>query len=182
MGTYATIKEMVKKIKETQKQIDIDLSGYTHSEIYAGRYFIAGTDINSENGTGNFLIYSCSDKGKVERMPVGKFYHLQYAEEMAKWISEPGPWKYISQIIRANMEAGYYFFSEKTIKAFHSKIYEEVYGGRFIITSEKNGSNPRGYAVRSVSDDGTNINKLEEWYDSIDQARRVARLITKEIE
>lgn len=181
MGPYKTTEEMLEANKKSKEPVDFG-DNTVFPTVYAGRYFIAGKIEYPEYNAGTFYIFSCSDKGIIERMPVGNLHNLDRAEEMAGWLSKPGPWKYVSAIIVANKKAGNNFFDEKTMRVWQSRIYE-VYGGRFLVTSEKErySTRGRGYAVRSVNNDGTNISKLEDWYDSLPEARRVAKLLTKEI-
>jgi len=42
----------------------------------------------------------------------------------------------ITDIKRANRKAGYHFFSPKTMDYWGSKIFPEIYKGRYFITSE----------------------------------------------
>lgn len=41
-----------------------------------------------------------------------------------------------------------HFFDVSTLHFFNSRISDNLYAGRFFVTSEKNDSNPRGYTIR----------------------------------
>lgn len=57
------------------------------------------------------------------------------------------------QIRTANLNSGGYFFSPDTLRFFRSRIHDEVYGGRFFVTSEQDYGHDRLYTVRVVKDD-----------------------------
>lgn len=58
-----------------------------------------------------------------------------------------------------NRQAGYHFFDPGALRFFRSRIGNELYGGRYFVTSEQFvGSNgytaPRKYTIREVRPDG----------------------------
>ena len=66
----------------------------------------------------------------------------------------------IEQIIRANENAGRYFFSKGAMKAFNCRVHDTVYNGCVFVTSERNdipycAPRPRAYTVRIAMEDGS---------------------------
>ena len=60
-----------------------------------------------------------------------------------------------------------YFFSPDTMKFFNSKVYQDVkkvQDGFLFITSEVFGDDPRHYAVRFISEDGS-IDTITKFYN-----------------
>lgn len=47
-----------------------------------------------------------------------------------------------------NRVAGGHFFDAATMRFFNSRVLDGVYGGRYFVTSERYGSEPRYYTVR----------------------------------
>ena len=62
----------------------------------------------------------------------------------------------IEEIIQANESIGHCWFSPSTTSFFRSKVYPEIYGGRFFVSSEKAcfDDPTRVYTVREVNDRG----------------------------
>ena len=63
----------------------------------------------------------------------------------------------ISQIKRANENAGRYFFSPSTMRMFNCRVHDAVYGGCVFVTSERNThtTNPRAFTIRIAMSDGS---------------------------
>lgn len=96
---------------------------------------------------------------------------------ITRWIN-PGPYRTIGEIMEANRDAGFYFFSPDTLRGFGSRIGETVYGSRYFTTSERSGfdqQSPRTYSVRMAMPDGR-VETLGEFgqFDTSAQARRAA--------
>lgn len=61
----------------------------------------------------------------------------------------------ITEIKKANKEAGHHFFDRDTVKFFGSVVYPEVYGGCYFITSEDNfDQTERRFTVRQADERG----------------------------
>jgi len=63
--------------------------------------------------------------------------------------------KTISDVKRANKEAGNFFFERKTMNFFKSKIESTLLKGKYFITSEQYKDEPRKYTLREVADDAS---------------------------
>ncbi len=63
--------------------------------------------------------------------------------------------KNMTEVKKANKDAGHHFFDKSTMQFFDSRIESRLIGGRVFVTSEQYEDEPRHYAVRSVNDDGT---------------------------
>lgn len=63
-------------------------------------------------------------------------------------------WTSIDEIRAANKKIGRFWFSQGTIRFFGTIIYEEIYSGRYFVTSEQPPHGPRDYNVRIVNDEG----------------------------
>lgn len=62
----------------------------------------------------------------------------------------------ITDIRNANKALGHHWFEPGTMRSFQSRIASGVLGGRYFVTSEKNGcSHPRLFTVRRANDDGS---------------------------
>ena len=63
---------------------------------------------------------------------------------------QPHPFDTIDDVKAANARAGFYFFSQDTLRFFSSRISSHVYGHGVIVTSERNeiDGQPRRYSVR----------------------------------
>lgn len=78
-----------------------------------------------------------------------------------------------------------HFFDKEAMKFFGSKVYDEVYGGRYFLTSERDSgelaawNGQRRYTVRGIDDNG-NIFTVGEFgeYDTLDKARKAAKEVT----
>lgn len=71
-----------------------------------------------------------------------------------------GNFNSISQIKRANENAGRYFFSDGTMRMFNCRVHDAVYAGCVFVTSERNdmpycAPQPRVYTVRIALVDGS---------------------------
>jgi hypothetical protein len=111
----------------------------------------------------------------------------------------------IDDIKRANAEAGYYFFSEGTLRFFDSRIGSTVYGvwfgtgasrrmgGQYFITSERYSSSaPRGYTVRrynpadhtidTIGEEGPTHDGFQQYSTSQGAAKRAIRECKREQE
>src|SRR5258706_86348 len=79
----------------------------------------------------------------------------------------------IEDIKLANKNRGYHFFEASTMRFFHSRIGDAVYGGRYFITSEQREyGEPRLYTIRECDATG-DINTVGEFqgYTSSAQAK-----------
>lgn len=61
------------------------------------------------------------------------------------------------QAERAAQRRGSFFFAKESMRLFSSRIgkFYPVPGGAFFVTSERDGSRPRRYTIRFISDLGT---------------------------
>lgn len=83
----------------------------------------------------------------------------------------------------ANRRAGFHFFDQDTLRFFRSRIVDEIYAGRFFITSEQfEGTDghrePRRYTVRVAMPDGStrsrDIGEFQQWA-TLAEAREMAQ-------
>ena len=90
---------------------------------------------------------------------------------------------HIDQVKGLDMALGHYFFSEDTMRFFHSKVYDDLWvvpgAGVVFITSEKCDlvpADPRRYTVRVMRDDGRidKVSEFQEWA-TLRQARAQAQ-------
>lgn len=83
----------------------------------------------------------------------------------------------ITDIIETNKREGFYFFSKDTMEFFASKVYPGVYGGKYFITSEKDGpsSSTRAFTIREAKPDG-NIDTVGEFCEFKSKAQAEARI------
>jgi len=83
----------------------------------------------------------------------------------------------IADIKCANRVYGRYFFEPDTMRFFGSRVLDEVYGGRYYVTSEKPPYGPRAYTVRRAGSEGeiTTIGKVCQ-YATAAQAKGAARI------
>lgn len=92
---------------------------------------------------------------------------------------EPGPFLSVDDAVAAVQSSGSHFFSADTMRSFGSRVDDEIFGGRFFVTSERSGfdrSSPRRYTVRVVLPLGE-IEELGDFlaFDTLVQARRAAK-------
>ena len=64
------------------------------------------------------------------------------------------PFKSMSDVRRANKDAGYHWFDSSTLGFFGSHVGRTLYGGRYFISSEQPPYGPRRYTVREAEPDG----------------------------
>ena len=50
---------------------------------------------------------------------------------------DPGPYRSVYEVRRANVVRGYHFFDPDTLRFFSSRIGKTIYGGRYFVTSER---------------------------------------------
>jgi hypothetical protein len=87
----------------------------------------------------------------------------------------------MTDIKRANKAAGHHWFDEGTLAFFNSRIYEQVYAGRYFISAEHyDDTVPERYTIRMVNPDGSigTVGKFQQ-YDSAHAARDAIRLLEK---
>ena len=92
-------------------------------------------------------------------------------------------YKDITEIKKANEEAGHYFFSPDTLQFWGSKVYPRVYGGRYYITSEDNfDRTAKFYSVRRADERGhieTVWGFLE--FNTLEQAKRAIEALLSDV-
>lgn len=91
--------------------------------------------------------------------------------------------KTISDVRRANREAGQHFFDRDTMRFFGSRVVSGLYAGRFFVTSEKGPyDTARTYTVREAEPDGgiETCGDFQE-YRHIEDAREAARNLAREV-
>ncbi len=91
----------------------------------------------------------------------------------------------MSDIQKANADAGCHFFSPSTLRFFSSRVSDEVYqgaGGIFFVTSEKNKGTfnyPRLYTVRQFLPETGKVRNMEgdsfQKYKTLEAAKRAAK-------
>jgi len=96
-----------------------------------------------------------------------------------------GNYNSISQIVRANENAGRYFFSDGAMRMFKCRVHDTVYSQCVFVTSENpsmpySKPRPRAYTIRIALDDGS----IETYgsmgdYATRDQAHREAAWLGK---
>lgn len=59
------------------------------------------------------------------------------------------------EVKQRNASKGQHFFDTDTMHFFNSRVSNILYGGRYFVTSERNGYNSRLYTVREALLDGT---------------------------
>jgi hypothetical protein len=82
----------------------------------------------------------------------------------------------ISQIINEAESAGSHFFTIGTLRFFSSRIYKEIYGGCYFITSERDNyrdSNPRFYTIRKY-EGGLKIETVGEFCQYTSKAQSIS--------
>lgn len=104
-----------------------------------------------------------------------------------------GPYTSIDQIkaqhaaYTGHSPAGF-FFSPGAMRGFHTRVFPEVYGGRWFITSNQcvhtNGHrDPRTYTVHRASDEGDIVNEPEcQHLSSASLAKKKARELAEQAE
>ena len=92
----------------------------------------------------------------------------------------------ISDIKRANREAGRFWFSPATLRFFESRILPSVYegpGGIYFITSEQGPHGPRAYTVRRFFPGRATIGTVGPFNEStLAECRKLARASAKGVE
>lgn len=87
--------------------------------------------------------------------------HEQIIESLT---AEDRTYTSIAQIKYANRQLGHYFFDADTLRFFSSRVHDEVYGGKYFVTSERDDSDAfvsaawggeRRYTVRVANADGS---------------------------
>jgi len=79
-------------------------------------------------------------------------------------------------IKNANHRAGFNWFDAGTMRFFNSRVGTKVYGGRYFVSSEQNGDNPRRYTVRKALPSGR-IETVGDFgaYKTLGEATKEAR-------
>lgn len=82
----------------------------------------------------------------------------------------------VEDVAEANRRAGYHFFDADTMRFFNSRADDELYGGRWFVTSEKFMQEPRAYTVREALTTGA-IETFGEVgaFPTLNRARTFAR-------
>jgi len=88
------------------------------------------------------------------------------------------------------MGHGNHFFDAATLRFFSSRISDVLYGGRFFVTSERNGilgDHPRTYTVRfvRVNDGSGHVDVTDahrEWFTSRSAAHRRAQWLAANVD
>ena len=85
----------------------------------------------------------------------------------------------VDDIRSANSVRGYHFFDKDAMRFFDSRLSEEVYGGKYFITSERFDSrSPRLYTIRMVNDDAS-IDTIGEFqqYETLAKAKSAVKYL-----
>jgi hypothetical protein len=82
----------------------------------------------------------------------------------------------MTEVRRANREAGHHFFDPATIRFFNGTVGRTLYHGRYFITSEQAPYNPRHWTIRIAKPNGR-IDTFGEFgkYASYNEARKALR-------
>lgn len=91
--------------------------------------------------------------------------------------------KTMAEVKRANKAAGYFWFSPATMQFFAGRVEGELKGGRYFVSSERNGEEPRRYTVREVQPDAT-IDTVGEFqgYATLAKANAAVRALLAEVD
>lgn len=91
----------------------------------------------------------------------------------------------ITEIKKANKEAGGFWFTTGTLNYFNSTILPKVYegpGGIYFITSERGPHRPRAYTVRQWHPSYSGIGTVGEFNVlGINEARKLARKAARDV-
>lgn len=91
----------------------------------------------------------------------------------------------VDSLSRAVSSSGSHFFCGDTLRWWKSKVYDDLYDGRFFVTSERGPDDNRVYSVRWVygGDDGLrlSVNRFDQWFDTLRQARTFAAIAAKAV-
>ena len=87
----------------------------------------------------------------------------------------------MAHVRTANINAGFHFFDQDTLRFFSSRVSDDLYGGRFFVTSERTPDGPRQYTVRMV-DDNASVTTVGEFrqYPTHYAAHRAAAALAQE--
>lgn len=95
----------------------------------------------------------------------------------------------ICKIKEANARAGFHFFKPDAMRFFRSRVLDTVYGGRYLITSERYVSGrmpnePRLFTVRQCDDKGnvTTVGVFQEHATKAQAVAAIKRLLKSEVE
>lgn len=90
-----------------------------------------------------------------------KFMHERKEQGMWQNIVRVDRWFHDTLEIRqANIANGYHWFDDDTLRFFHSRVHDAIYGGRYFVSSERNPSGIRAYTVREAHTNG-NVDTAE---------------------
>ncbi len=84
----------------------------------------------------------------------------------------------IRDIKKANKNNGGHFFEKGALSFFQSKVYDEVYQGKYFITSERFQNEATKYTVRQCDEEGdiSTVGKFQA-YQTLDEAVSAINLI-----
>lgn len=84
----------------------------------------------------------------------------------------------IRDIKKANKNNGGHFFEKDTLRFFQSKVYDEVYQGKYFITSERFQNEATKYTVRQCDEEGdiSTVGKFQA-YQTLHEAVSAINLI-----
>lgn len=87
-----------------------------------------------------------------------------------------GPFETVEAIADANQAIGHHWFDADARRFFHSKTYDEVYGGFVFVSSERSPNGSRQYSVRRADTFGA-IRTLDEFgeHTTLRAARKAAQ-------
>ena len=104
--------------------------------------------------------------------------------------TERAAFESVAAIREANAAIGHYFFNPETLRLFRSRISEDVYGGRYFVTSERDEAvssrfpaawnGERRYTVREASPDGS-VSTVGSFgaYGTLAEAKRAAKALAR---
>jgi hypothetical protein len=89
----------------------------------------------------------------------------------------------VEELTRAVTGSGSHFFCADSMRWWKSKVYDDLPGGRFFLTSERGPDETRVYSVRWVYDidKSLQISRFDKWFDTLKQARTFAAIAAKAV-
>lgn len=132
--------------------------GFKSEESNAGwaKDVIGSRIVKWMSGTEQGYEYIADEDDEFRREVLGEEDDEEDEDEDDELEPNPGGFRTMADIKRANKAAGRHWFDKGALAFFRSKIEPKVYGGRYFITSEQfDDAAPRRYSVRMAEPDGS---------------------------
>lgn len=135
-------------------------------------------DIKRDNGheESGYLEYCTGQYFPTEYRKAAAAVLESYIADWRQWYAREHPREFvyhtIEDVIRANKSIGNHWFDPDTMRFFRTRLGQELYAGKYFITSEQGPSGVRKWSIRVACVDGT-IDTLGEFqaYHSTSAAR-----------